>query len=244
MVESKRRREVNHTKTGLLLLIIGSIVTLGIFSTFLIGPIGFVFIIGSFLNLVGVISIILGRHGFGPKHSRNMILSIILYAVAIVAGIITNIAFITSIFPAYLNRAQVSSAITANAVADAYMILFIGTLVYSSISGLAQVFLIYALQQLKGRIFLWTAYVAQVTTGILTTLTTLSGLANAAGQAVAAGRFNSAPVDSLQTQSSILRLAGLIPIVLLDIGAFYLAWSRIKRGEIPESITVTGTPTY
>src|SRR5438445_12658438 len=68
------------------------------------------------------------------------------------------------------------------------------------------------------------------------------GLATAAGQAVAAGRFNPAPVDSLQTQSSILQLAVIVPIVL-DIGAFHLAWSRIKRGEIPGSIAVTGTPT-
>ena len=64
MAEHDKTQGISRTKTGLLLLIIG----------LLIGPIPLVGIIGSILDLIGAILVIVGRSPFGPEHSRNTIL--------------------------------------------------------------------------------------------------------------------------------------------------------------------------
>lgn len=69
--EYERKKQIDRTKTGILLLLIGT----------LIGWLLIIGVIGSLLILIGAILVILGRRAFGPSHSRNVILSIVLFFV-------------------------------------------------------------------------------------------------------------------------------------------------------------------
>ena len=67
--ETARANAIERTKTGLLLIVIG----------FVISWIPIVGAVGGILELVGAILVILGRHPFGPDHARNILLSIIIF---------------------------------------------------------------------------------------------------------------------------------------------------------------------
>src|SRR2546426_776904 len=86
------RREIDRTKTGVLLLIVGSLLTW----------VPVISLIGGILVLVGVILVILGRRAFGPTHSRNVVLSVVLFLVGIVVVIFLGIVVGLSIASASL----------------------------------------------------------------------------------------------------------------------------------------------
>ena len=65
-VNYHKRREIDRTKTGLLLLIVG----------LLVGPVPFIGIIGGILEIIGAILVILGRNAFGKPHSNYAIWSV------------------------------------------------------------------------------------------------------------------------------------------------------------------------
>src|SRR6266851_6785215 len=71
--ETARAAAIDRTKTGLLLLVIG----------FVISWIPTVGAVGVLVELAGAILVILGRHIFGPGHARNVLLSIIIFVMAI-----------------------------------------------------------------------------------------------------------------------------------------------------------------
>ena len=77
--EEARRRAIDRTKTGPLLLGIG----------FFMGWIPFVGVIGSPLEIVRAAMVIVGRHAFGPEHSRNVIQSIVIFIVGVAASVAT-----------------------------------------------------------------------------------------------------------------------------------------------------------
>ncbi len=58
----------------------------------------------------------------------------------------------------------------------------------------------------------------------------------AVAQAISRGTFNRAPIDALEARRQGLQLLSLIPAAIYAF-AYYLAWSRVSTGEIPESPT-------
>ncbi len=69
------RKEVDRTKLGLLLIVIG----------FILGVIPLVGLFGALLILIGALFVILGRRGFGAVHARNVTVSLVLFFVSIAA---------------------------------------------------------------------------------------------------------------------------------------------------------------
>src|SRR5881396_1254279 len=80
--DAERRKQIDRTKTGVLLLLIGT----------LIGWLPYIGVIGFILIFVGAILVILGRKAFGAAHSRNVFLSILLFIVGIVIGAVAVIS--------------------------------------------------------------------------------------------------------------------------------------------------------
>src|SRR5256885_13761663 len=62
--DAERRKQIGRTKTGVLLLLVGTLIS------WLPIPIG---ALGALLILIGAILVILGRKAFGAAHSRNVI---------------------------------------------------------------------------------------------------------------------------------------------------------------------------
>ncbi len=221
-VDYDRAKRIDRTKMGVLLLLIGS----------LISWIPVISIIGEILIFVGAIFVILGRKAFGPTHTRNVLISIILFIIGIVvvvgfalAAALANIGSVVgpggqvNLTPGFL-------ASTANAG-------LLAAIVSAIVLGIAEVLFTYALQAQPGRILLWAAYGANIALAVAFYLI-LSPLFTAVA--------TMADFDAASATQQTYALLTVVP-ALLFAGADYLAWSRINRGEIPATLpTPVGSP--
>ena len=221
--EAERRKQIDRTKTGVLLLLIGTL----ILWIPLIGA------IGGLLLLIGAILVILGRKAFGPAHARNVMISLGIFIVGIIASVVLGLVFILTLSTAL---AQLSGSATpeqiAAAVQSAFNTFLLGAIVVAAISGIASVLFTYALQNPTGRILLWAGYGANLAVSIAVFVVIGAALSAALALATSGGSFDETPILAVQVQITTLGLLSAIPAVLFA-GANYIAWSRISRGEIP-----------
>lgn len=155
--EADRRRKIDQTKTGLLLLVIG----------FMISWIPFIGIIGDILEIVGALMVILGRHAFGREHARNAFWSLIVFIIGVVVAVVTiTILVLWSIFsnPTFFNG---TPGTTPPALLFDPKTFYAGALLGISIAQISYVMLTYALQSRTGRILLSVGYVAIVTSNLV-----------------------------------------------------------------------------
>jgi len=248
MEESKRRKETSWTKNGLFILAVGfAVSTVGVFSShFTITPAPFALILGlvsgiaGLASLAGGLMVVLGRQSFGPKHSNNAVYALVLFIVSIVLGVVGGIVFAFSVLLSFFNSGSNSSSITSNSVTNAFYILLITIIISATLSGLATLFLTYALQQQTGHILLWAAYISSIALTIVNSIITFQGIAGAINEAFANGGYNPAPLQALQFQQNPIQLLAIIPTLLFAV-AFYMAWTRIVKGELPSQTSrITG----
>jgi hypothetical protein len=143
--EQNRAKEIDRTKTGLLLIVIG----------YFTGWIPFIGILGGLLELIGAIMVILGRHVFGPSHARNVMWSIIIFVVGIVAVAVAAVAIVFATIASSIRFNSTSTNFPQNfgpSFATSFAILII---LGSAVFGLAEVLFTYALQNKNGRMLLW-----------------------------------------------------------------------------------------
>src|SRR5213594_1516342 len=219
--DADRRKQIDRTKTGLLLLLIGG----------LISWIPIVGILGGLLLLIGAILVILGRKAFGSTHARNVVIAIVLFFVGIIIGIITGVLFAAAVFSAIASQNQ---AALGAALASAFNTILIGAII-------AAVLFTYALQKQTGKMLLWAGYVANLAISIAILAIIGPLVSNAINQATSGGTYNPAPINALQGQLNGLGYLSVIP-ALLFAAATYLAWSRVSHGEIPPPTTPPGMP--
>jgi MFS family permease len=222
--ESARRTNIDRTKTGLLLVIVG----------ILLGPVPYAMYVGLILAIVGVIFVLIGRNPFGSSHSNYTVFSVVIYCVGIgitfVAGFLFGLSFVTA---ALSGGGQTA---IDQALVSAFNDLIIGVLVGGAVVGIAYVIFTYALQDSTGRVLLYTAFATQVTISALVAYIISPQVAGAVAQSFSGGTFNPYPLSVLQAQLQFLQLLSLIPAVIFAI-AYYRAYSRIKRGVVPPSAT-------
>lgn len=222
-----RMREIDRTKTGLLLIIIG----------ILLYPLPFVNFVGDILILIGAILVIVGRKVFGSVHARNTIWSIIIFVIGVgvvAAGILAFAFAVASATIAAVNPSNgtINPTAISQSLESSFNILLVFTAVGLGIFGIAEVLFTYALQKQTGRILLWTGYAASLAVAIVTFLIISPQVANAASQSFTGTTYNGTAFADLQTQEYVLGLLNYIPAVIFA-GAIYLAWSRIRHGDLP-----------
>ena len=225
--DAERRKQIDRTKTGLLLLLIGG----------LISWIPIIGILGGLLSLIGAILVILGRKAFGSTHARNVVIAIVLFFVGIIIIVIAAVLFAAAVITA---NAQTPAALAA-VFASAFNTLLIGAIIGAAVGGIASVLFTYALQKQSGKMLLWAGYVANLAISIAIFAIIAPLVSNAVSQATSGGTYNSAPISALQAQASGLGYLSVIP-ALLFAAATYLAWSRVSHGEIPPPTTPPGMP--
>jgi hypothetical protein len=222
--DAERRKQIGRTKTGVLLLLVGT----------LIGWLPYIGVLGFVLVFVGAILVILGRKAFGASHSRNVILSIVLVILGIIitvaAGVVLLLATVSSFIP---GNAPTPAAITS-AFNNFLIILVVGTIV----TGLASVFFTFAIQNQTGRMLLLGAYVANIAIQIAIFVI----VSQAVGTFVAAmfpnGNYSpgAAGIAAADFSARVQTIGYLSAIpALLYAAAYYLVWNRINKGEIPAS---------
>jgi len=146
--EADRRNQIGRTKTGVLLLLVGT----------LIGWLPFIGIVGSILVLVGAILVILGRKAFGATHSRNVVLSIVLFILGIIIVAVATVILIAATVASFIPGNPPSQAAITSAFTNFLIILVVGAIV----GGLASVFFTFAIQNKTGRMLLLGGYVASI----------------------------------------------------------------------------------
>jgi hypothetical protein len=232
--QMERRTQIDRTKTGLLLLIIGA----------LLQPVPYITYIGSILALIGAILVILGRKAFGPGHSRNAIWSIIVYVVGTAIIFIGGIVFFFELGIALVEtrNGTITSSQLSQALTSSFQTLLVAAAVGGAVIGIAQVLFTYALQNRNGRIILWTAYASSLAIGISEAVIIGQSVSNAVAQSIGAGTYDPTPLQNLRNQLQAFGLLGLIPAALYA-GALYLVWARIGRGELPPT-TPPASPSF
>jgi len=223
--EAERRKQIDRTKAGILLLLIGA----------LLSWIPYIGGIGGLFTLIGAILVIVGRKAFGTAHRRNVVVSIILFfvgiAVAVLGAVVVVLVAVGDVTSG-MTEAQLA-ALLVNAFTNLLIVVAAGTF----IAGLASVFFTFALQKTEGRVVLWAAYGATVGVQIAILVATLPLVpalaAQVAHQIATTGTVDSAEISAaLEGASAWLSLLNAIPAVLYA-AANYLAWMRINKGEIP-----------
>ncbi len=211
-VDYDRSKRIDRTKTGVLLLLIGSLLSW-------IPDIGFV---GFLLIFIGAILVILGRKAFGPAHTRNVVVSIILFIVGVIViigvALVAALANIGSVVGPG-GTVNITPAFLASTASASLLAAIVGAIII----GIAELLFTYAIQSQTGRLLLWAAYAANIALAVVLYIL-LSPLY--------AGVVTQAQFDSVATTQTTYGLLNAIP-ALLFAGADYLVWSRISRGEIP-----------
>src|SRR5881296_2292219 len=139
--ETARANAIDRSKTGLLLLIIGFVI--------------------SWIPIVGAILVILGRHTFGPDHARNVLLSIIIF---VIATAVVVVAAIFTLISELLLFAPGGPLVPASFFGGFFVAVLIGIAIF----GIAEVLFTYALQTSSGRILLGCGYASTISTSSLT----------------------------------------------------------------------------
>ena len=228
-----RAREIDRTRTGLLLLLIGV----------LLQPIPYVGIIGGIIVLIGAILVIIGRKAFGPAHARNTIYSIVIFVVGIAVTIAGSIAFaltVASTIIANSSGGTVNTAALGQALSSSFNTLLVLAAIGGAIAGLAVVLFTYAIQKNLGRALLWTGYAAGIVISIVNIIIITPLIANAVSQSFSGTIYDPTPFNNLQSQVRVLGLLAFIPAIIYGT-AIYLAWSRVKSGEIPGPVAPPNT---
>lgn len=206
-----RQKQIDRTRTGLLLLFIGV----------LLSWVPYVSFAGIIIVLVGAILVILGRKAFGPAHSRNVLIALALF----VGGIVGLVAVLVLLVNAIITTVVPTTPEEVLALMTTYIP---ALLVIGGISGLSYPLLAHAVSSRTGQILLWVGYAA--TLGILVvTYITLIGIFEAAA-AVTGDPFGF--LTAFLTAFLTIFLLFVVSSVLYAVG-YYLAYSRVKRGEIP-----------
>lgn len=135
--------DISNTITGLLLLGIGT----GI------AWIPYVQYFAIFLNLIGVILIFLNRHSFETKHSTYVILSIAIYLVAFVIGVIIAVAGVLSIVTT-TSFSTLSLSQQESLIRGQMQTIILGTIIAGMIGSIAYFTITYGLQDEKGKLLL------------------------------------------------------------------------------------------
>lgn len=176
----------------------------------------FIGAIGGLLALIGALLVIIGREAFGREHSRNAILALIVFFIGIGVTIVGSVALFFAEFSYRAGPGIIGQ--------PSFAWIGVVTIIGGGVTGLSEVLLTYALQQITGRILLWTAYAASIAISIVNLLVILP---------LFGGTGVGFPVFPAIFLTSFL---GIVPALLYAV-AYYLARQRIVHREIPSPIT-------
>ncbi len=210
----ERQKRIDRTKLGLLFLTIG----------FVLVWVPYVGAIAYLLFLIGAILAILGRHPFGGRHALYVVISVVVFIVGLV---VVGIGLLIAAFQLLLAVRAGNVAAAAAAVRSEVVWGVAG----SAVLGISYVLFVHELENPTGRYLLYAGYAAAIGTGAVLVFLTDAALGNLAA-------LRMSDVDAVSNQLVAWRLLEGVSS-LLFAGAYYIAYSRVQRKEIPAPPGVT-----
>lgn len=209
---TERKKRIDRTRTGALLLAIGSVLSW----------IPIIVLIGGLLILIGAILVILGRKAFSSRHATFVVLSVVIFLISLAAAVAIAVPFALAITSA-TTGGQVDTA----SVAGAFQQLVYGAAAVAAFGGVANVLFVHELENRTGKYLLYAGYAAAVAVEIVVAYLSLALFATLPP------RVTLVDILNLQGQLGTYQLLRGVPGVIFA-AAFYLAYGRIQRGEIPQ----------
>ena len=149
-----------------------------------------------------------------------------------IGGSIAFALTVASTIIANSSGGTVNTTALGQALSSSFNTLLILAAIGGAISGIAVVLFTYAIQKNIGRALLWTGYAAGIVISIVNFIIISPLIANAVSQSFSGTTYNPTAFANLQSQLQLLGLLSFIPAIIYGT-AIYLAWSRVKSGEIP-----------
>ncbi len=235
------------TQKGLYFIIIGSIISLIISiitsTTYLliqseevqiiISILGIVSFIGAILILAGLITFYMGRKEFGEKHENNIKKALILVVVNIVLAVVFTIAIAFMTFSAIVS----SSSGTIETSGFSFLII-IFSLISSILGGLAYYFGLIELENETGKNVLFAGIISSILISAVTSFYIAGWLGDFLGDISSMSKYSTL---SFNQNIGGIGILGIIP-GLLFLYAYYIAYNRIKQGELKPEIDTSINP--
>ncbi len=238
----------NNTKTGLLLIIIGMIIAaisniLLFFIDFnvdisnieeiyvVILPALIVAVVGGLLILIGALLMIIGRKDYGEQHSKFVVYAIVIFCINIVAAIILKVIQSALI---YLQVSSPMSGPSSYDFSGMIIMALIQMIISTIMGGLCYVFLLYHLENEKGRYVLFAAFITSIVLAIGIAIYNYGVLTEMINGMLNSGDYSSSVASQALAQISNISKAGILNIVsgILFIIATYIPYRRITSGEL------------
>ncbi len=227
-LDSDEEADRDKTTTGLSLLIIG----------LLIGWIPYIGLLGGLVALVGIYFVWRGRLGFDETHHRNVKVG----AVLLVLSQVGSLLLVGGLFSSVVTAAETPGA-TPQSIAPLlqgdFSSYIVGVVIIAILGVLAQVILVYALNDAAGRKYLLGAFVAAIAVAVVEGALLLQYLSTAIAQSTAGSTFNPTPISELQGQIALVGALAILPNLILAM-AHYRArrwilddlWVSRERGPL------------
>ena len=235
------------TQKGLYFIIIGSLISLIISiitSTsylliksdvvqIIISILGLISFIGTIIILAGLITFYMGRKEFGEKHENNVKKALILVVVNIILAVIFAIAIVFMTFSAFMSSSSGNVETTGFS-----FVIIIFSLISSILGGLAYYFGLIDLEDETGKNVLFAGIISSILISAVTSFYIAGWLGNFLGDVSSTGNYSTL---SLNQNIGGIGILGIIP-GLLFLYAYYIAYNRIKQGEIKPKIDTSINP--
>lgn len=203
-----------RTRTGLTLMIVA----------FALLWIPYVSILGSLLDLIGVVFLFLGRHGFTPRHARGVTVGAALYGVSLLLGVVAALSFAAWIVSA-VSTPGTSIAQAGQLLRSALHGLLVVGVVGSTLAALAYVACGFALADGRTRGILVAAAAARIAVSLGLYLVFWPRIDAAIAQATRGSTVDLAPVLAVQSQEAVWGALAIVPYLL-----FLWAYVRLRAG--------------
>jgi hypothetical protein len=201
---------------------------------FALSWIPYVSFIGDILAFVGIILVIVGRHGYGPEHRRDVVVGGVLFVITLIAAVGLAVWFVAALLGA-VSVNGTTLTISNSALQNDFLVFFVGIAVVGIIGSLSRVIMVYALSDRTTQILLWAGFAASVVISLTILAVLYPQIVTAVNQATAGSTVNQGPLNSLQTESTVLGLVNVLPALLF-------AWAYWRARE--QALARTHDPAY
>jgi len=236
----------NQTKTGLLLIMIGMATT--IFSNIILFFTNFnvsatdieeiyirllpalvIVIIGGLLILIGAIMIIISRKEYGEKHSKFVVYAILIFCISII------VVFILRTISSYTQYSLLSIGFNSSADFTGFVLITVLSSFVSAVLGsLIYVFLLYQIENKKGRYILFAAFLTSIIFSIVIAIYNYALFTDMFNEILNSGNISGTSTTILFEQLSNISKVSILSVIngILFIIAAYIPYKRIVTGEL------------
>jgi hypothetical protein len=206
-------------------------------------PVGVIGVIASLIVIIGAIFFLMGSKEFGEPHKRFVFYAIIVFIlyIVVVMAITTFTAFLTFATVSQTLFTQ-NTAMNQENITQLFSVTLITSPLMAIMSGLIWVFGLYHLENKKGRMVLFSAYIWMIAIAIITSISSYylftDWVATGYFENLSGGSGGSSSYSQLVSSSQWIGTTGVISLIgmliqnMLFFFALYIPYQRISSGDL------------